>query len=141
METNTLKKGKMMLYLLNLVLYAVSIGFIGTGIIMLLMKYNRRITLITLSTGIILLLIGFSIHKLAPSTGGKMIIEADVVRIVEGRKAPYCEVKDNYISITFHYENEDKTKVEEFCLQFTQGETYEIKYRYENGNYTMVAVK
>lgn len=55
-----------MVYIFTLILYAVTIGFIGLGIFMLFVGYEKKITIIVLTIALILVIAGLFINKIIP---------------------------------------------------------------------------
>jgi hypothetical protein len=53
-----------MVYIFTLILYAVTLGFIGLGIFKLFVGYEKKITIIVLTIALILVIAGLSINLL-----------------------------------------------------------------------------
>jgi hypothetical protein len=129
-----------MVYIFTLILYAVTLGFIGLGIFMLFVGYEKKKTIIVLTIALILVIAGLSINKLIPVSKGERTINVDNKAVSEIDGVFHCVLKDDYLEMDFSYENSDKTKAETFCSQFNQGEQYTIKYVREDGVYLIKEV-
>lgn len=118
-----------MAYIFTLILYAVTLGFIGLGIFMLFVGYEKKITIIVLTIALILVIAGLSINTLIPASEGERTIKVDNKAVSELEDGVFhCVLKDDYLEMDFSYEAGDKTKAKTFCDQSNQEEEYTIKY-------------
>ncbi|MGG4488164.1 hypothetical protein [Metabacillus idriensis] len=122
-----------MIYIFTLVLYAVTLGFIGLGIFMLFTGYEKKKTILVLIIALVLVIAGLSINKLIPASDGERTIDVDYKAVSEIDGGYQCILKDDYLEMDFSYADGDKVKAETFCNQFNQGEEYTINYVRKDG--------
>ncbi|MDQ0860770.1 hypothetical protein [Bacillus sp. V2I10] len=122
-----------MVYIFTLILYAVTLGFIGLGIFMLFVGYEKKKTIIVLTIALILVIAGLSINKLIPVSEGERTINVDNKAVSEIDGVFHCVLNDDYLEMDFSYETGDKAKADTFCKQFNQGEEYTIKFVRKDG--------
>jgi hypothetical protein len=128
-----------MLYTGVLVLYAVSIGFIGFGLFLMLTRSDKEKIAKTLGAGIVMFVLAFVIIEFRPAAKGEIIITADEFEVLDINGQMTCKVTDDFLGITYKYEGSQE-EVRNFCSQFQLGENYTLTYRYEEGQYFIVKV-
>lgn len=131
----------MHIYLL-VALFAIGIGALGCAIFMYFVKMEQKKALILGVAGLLFISGAIVSNKFRPAYEKEttIIVQDTIVPNEKNKNDLYsCNVNDPYSS--YVYLHKDKSKVEEFCSQFTAGESYDIKYRYKSGIYTILEVK
>ncbi|QOR67784.1 hypothetical protein IM538_06520 [Cytobacillus suaedae] len=129
-----------MLYTGVLVLYAVAIGFIGFGLLLILTRSGKEKVLKTLGAGVAMFILAMVIIEFRPAAEGNIVITADEVELHNSNGKASCNVTDQLLELTYKYEEEDEGKVRKFCSQFELGEDYTITYRVDEGSHYIVKV-
>ncbi|WP_099352920.1 hypothetical protein [Fredinandcohnia onubensis] len=130
-----------MLFYLMIALFAVGIGAIGCGIFMFFVKMEKKKAFIISLIGLFIIVVTMSSGNLRPSYEKETSIivqEVSVSSEKNGDGEYSCNVSDPYSVYQFY--SEDKKEVEDFCAQFSKGETYEITYQFKSGKYTILGV-
>ncbi|MBE4909591.1 hypothetical protein IMZ08_16180 [Bacillus luteolus] len=130
-----------MLYTGVLVLYAVAIGFIGFGLFLILIRSDKEKTIKTLGAGVTMFILAMIIIEFRPAAKGDILITADKIELTDSNGKSSCNVTDEYLGVTYKYQEENEEEVRSFCSQFQLGQNYTITYRYDEGQYSILKVK
>ncbi|WP_078380530.1 hypothetical protein [Sutcliffiella halmapala] len=124
------------LYYLTLVLYAVSIGFIGFCLFSFFVKTDKKKSVIGLIIGLVFFGAAMSFNKIPRE---KSIIVGNVQASSYNNEYA-CTIKEENVDAEYVYVNKDKHDVEDFCSQFEVGKEYKLQYSLKNDMYVISKV-
>lgn len=129
-----------MLYTGVLALYAVAIGCIGFGLFLILTRSDKEKITKTLGAGIGMFILTMVIIEFRPAATGEVLITADKIELIDSNGKASCNVTDEFLGITYKYEEENDAKVSKFCSQLQLGQEYTITYRFDEGQHYIIKV-
>ncbi|QFT87291.1 hypothetical protein FIU87_01315 [Bacillus sp. THAF10] len=128
------------MYILGLVLFAISFGLVGYGVFSSLVRSEKKKGRISIVAGTLLLIFTFVMYSYVPQVSGEERITADEVAVTEGDNERFvCTVTDNKLKTSYSSSPGSKEAAEETCKQFEVGKNYTITYEYDfdNDKYTI----
>ncbi len=127
------------IYILGLILFAVGIGFLVTGLLFFFVKMERKQGIIATLIGIGIIAGSMFMYEARPPFEAETEITVINAGIVKHSEEHYrCFITEQHNSNNYYFDSETEEEAVAMCSQFELNEEYTIKYQYYKNEYWLI---